>query len=150
YVYRGAGVPALSGRYVYGDFVSSRVWALSVDSNLNVTGNEQLGTAPQNVSGFGEDEAGELYILGYGGRIYRFAGGAPSDPLAGFPQWLSDTGLFASTADLQPASGLIPYDVAAPLWSDYSSKQRWIAVPNNQRITFNAEGAWDFPVGTVL
>lgn len=150
YVYRGAGVPALSGRYVYGDFVSSRVWALSVDSNLNVTGNEQLGTAPQNVSSFGEDEAGELYILGYGGRIYRFAGGAPSDPLAGFPQWLSDTGLFASTADLQPASGLIPYDVAAPLWSDYSSKQRWIAVPNNQRITFNAEGAWDFPLGSVL
>ncbi|MEZ5509712.1 MAG: hypothetical protein R3F47_07400 [Gammaproteobacteria bacterium] len=40
--------------------------------------------------------------------------------------------------------------MAAPLWSDYSGKQRWIAIPNGQRITFNAEGSWRFPVGTIL
>lgn len=150
YVYRGSAVPSLYGRYIYGDFVSSRVWALTVDNNLNFVSNEELGEAPQNVSAFGEDEAGELYVVGYGGRIYRLNGGTPTDPLAGFPQWLSDTGLFSSTADLTPATGLIAYDVASPLWSDYSEKQRWIAVPNGQRIVFNGEGNWQFPVGTVL
>lgn len=150
YVYRGSQVPALYGRYIYADFVSSRVWALSFDGNLNAVGNEELGTAPQNVSGFGEDEAGELFVIGYWGTIYRFSGGNPADPLFGFPTQLSDTGLFASTVDLQPASGFIPYDVAAPLWSDYSSKQRWIAIPDGERITFSSDGSWQFPVGTIL
>jgi len=150
YVYRGNQVPALYGRYIYADFVSSRVWALSFDGNLNAVGNEELGTAPQNVSGFGEDEAGEVFVIGYWGTIYRFSGGTPADPLYGFPTQLSATGLFASTADLQPASGFIPYDVVAPLWSDYSSKERWIAIPNGERITFNEEGSWQFPVGTIL
>ncbi len=150
YVYRGSAVPSLVGKYLYGDFISTRVWALTVDDQLNKVDNSELGNAPQNPAGFGEDEAGELYIAGYGGRLYRFAEGDGGDPLAGFPQALSDTGLFSDTSSLTPASGLIEYDVNSPLWSDYSTKRRWIAVPNGQAITFSGSQPWRFPIGTVL
>ncbi|MFZ5601616.1 MAG: PQQ-dependent sugar dehydrogenase [Pseudomonadota bacterium] len=150
YVYRGSQVLALQGKYVYADFASSHVWVLTVDDNLNVQSNTLLATSEQNVSAFGEDEAGELYVVGYGGTIYAVRAESSSDPLAGFPAQLSDTGLFSDTTSLTPASGLIEYSVQAPLWSDHAEKTRWIALPNSTRISFDANGNWQFPVGTVL
>lgn len=69
YVYRGSDVPALQGSYVFADFVSGRVWSASAEG----------GWAPKplfetgfNVSTFGEDAAGELYVAAYdSGMIYR-------------------------------------------------------------------------------
>lgn len=150
YVYRGNSAPDLTGQYIYGDFISTRIWSLSVDSQFNVVRNDSLGNAPQNPAGFGEDEQGELYIAGYGGRLYRFESGSGADPIDDFPERLSDTGLFSDTSSLIPASGLIEYAVNAPLWSDYSVKRRWIAIPNGQRITFAANSPWQFPVGSIL
>ena len=50
----------------------------------------------------------------------------------------------------QPASGLIPYAINAPFWSDGAEKDRWLALPDGQRITIASNGDWDFPNGTVL
>jgi len=68
--------------------------------------------------------------------------------------------LFASTKDHQPAPGLIPYDVIAPLWSDGAHKDRFLALPGDSQIEFDvviypspAPGSlpgWRFPDGTVL
>lgn len=80
YVYRGKAIPELQGKYVYGDYNGS-LWVLSkqggkwVNSDLDVAkkpgGNMQLYS-------WGEDEAGELYMLTYfstsnGGRgaVYK-------------------------------------------------------------------------------
>ncbi len=150
HVYRGSRVPSLQGKYVYADFVSSSVWVLTVDANLNVTDHVDLAVASQNVSAFGEDEAGELYVVGYGGTIYAIRGDSSSDPLAGFPEQLSDTGLFSDLANLTPASGLLEYSVRTPLWTDHAGKQRWLALPNGTKITFSSTGNWEFPVGTIL
>lgn len=150
YVYRGTAVTSLQGRYIYGDFSSAKIWALSVNADLHATDNVLLGTLPESVSAFGEDEAGELYVVGYGGHLYKFTGSVASSTLTGFPSMLSATGLFLDTAQLIPASGVIAYDVAMPLWTDHAAKQRWIALPNNGTITFSADGNWQFPVGTVL
>ena len=70
YVYRGSRLPSLSGAYVYGDFCSGKIWALRYDSE-RVTEHLELVDSPLNVSAFGEDPAGELYILSYSGGIYR-------------------------------------------------------------------------------
>ena len=48
---------------------------------------------------------------------------------SGFPRQLSATGAFRDVAELAPAAGIIPYDLRAPLWSDGSYKQRWVALP---------------------
>jgi hypothetical protein len=62
YVYRGTLVPALAGRYVYGDFCSGRLWADS----------ERLDPVAPQLSTFGEDAAGEVYLGTQGGEVLRF------------------------------------------------------------------------------
>jgi glucose/arabinose dehydrogenase len=147
YVYRGAGAPSLRGAYVHGDYGSGTVWALVHDGTA-VTSNTVLGDL-SSLTSFGEDADGEVYLCSFDGSIYRFeeSGGTGGGP---FPQTLSATGLFTSTAALAPAPGLIEYDVNSPLWSDGASKRRWIALPGTARIAFHATEAWTFPVGTVL
>jgi glucose/arabinose dehydrogenase len=71
YVYRGAAYPAMYGTYLYADECSGRVWSLTRDEAGNWR-NVELLRARVNISSFGEDEAGELYVAGYGdGTIYR-------------------------------------------------------------------------------
>jgi glucose/arabinose dehydrogenase len=72
YVYRGSFAPGLVGKYIYGDYVTQRIWALSYDGT-GPASNESLLTAPASVSSFGVDETGELYVVDLnGGGLYRF------------------------------------------------------------------------------
>lgn len=73
-------------------------------------------------------------------------------PIGGpYPQTLSAYGFFeGSMADLAPAPGVIPFEVAAPLWSDRAGKSRMLVLPEGQAIGLSSDGDWDVPVGTVL
>src|SRR4029450_4152527 len=66
------------------------------------------------------------------------------------PPSLSAASLFTSVASLSLAPGLVPFDVIAPLWSDGATKDRAIALPGVESITWSQDGAWQFPVGTTL
>ncbi|HEY8429764.1 MAG TPA: hypothetical protein VIL20_15375, partial [Sandaracinaceae bacterium] len=66
------------------------------------------------------------------------------------PERLSAWGLFADGAAQRPADGVVPYEVIAPLFSDYAAKHRFIRVPEGETITYTSEGDWEFPIGTVL
>ena len=68
YVYRGNEVGMLTGKYVYGDFVSGRIWTLNTDG----TENELLLQSRLNIASFGTDSANELYICAFDGSIYKF------------------------------------------------------------------------------
>lgn len=69
YVYRGSLFPALSGSYFFADFCSGELFGAHFDNGTWATaGAVQLGFS---VSGFGEDEAGEVYFTNYSGEIYR-------------------------------------------------------------------------------
>ncbi|HET9679394.1 MAG TPA: PQQ-dependent sugar dehydrogenase, partial [Gammaproteobacteria bacterium] len=68
-VYRGAAIPGLRGDYIYGDFVSGKVWALDY-KNGEVYGNTLIAEMTL-VSSFGEDAEGELYITSFDGNIYK-------------------------------------------------------------------------------
>ena len=50
----------------------------------------------------------------------------------------------------QPATGLIPYDINVPFWSDGAVKARWYAIPDGTTIDVSGDGDWLFPNGTVL
>lgn len=65
---------------------------------------------------------------------------------------LSDYNLFADAKnpDDAPNSGGIPYDLNTPLFTDYSSKYRYVFVPEGQKADYSAMESLDFPVGTVL
>jgi glucose/arabinose dehydrogenase len=75
YVYRGTRIPALQGTYLFGDFCSGEIWgfrngqtSLLLDTDLQI-------------SSFGEDREGELYVIGHQGLIMKMVpiSGKPSD-----------------------------------------------------------------------
>ena len=73
YVYRGSAVASLVGRYVFGDFISRRIF--SIAENTEPTQTLTSGFASGlSISSFGEDNNGELYVVDYvGGRLYRIS-----------------------------------------------------------------------------
>lgn len=71
YVYRGTAVPDLVGQYVFGDFISGRLFSVPADSQTFVAASELLDSALQ-FSAFAEDTDGEMYVLHYsGGTIHQ-------------------------------------------------------------------------------
>jgi uncharacterized repeat protein (TIGR03806 family) len=65
------------------------------------------------------------------------------------PLLLSQTGVFSDTAQLQPAAGLVPYDLIVAFWSDGARKLRMVAVPRGA-VAFSPTAEWKFPDGTVF
>lgn len=70
YVYRGEAFPALQGTYFLADFCTGIFWGLQRQPDGSWLSAELLD-AEANVASFGEDEAGELYVLDLAGTIYR-------------------------------------------------------------------------------
>lgn len=72
YVYRGKDLPNLVGSYVYGDFVTGRIWVLRQKSGKKIS-NDLLFQVPFQISTFGQDGNGEIYFADFGsGNILRF------------------------------------------------------------------------------
>jgi glucose/arabinose dehydrogenase len=65
YVYNGKRLSAIKGQYIYGDYVSGTIWALKYDEASKQATNTLLTRLVGSLSSFGEDEAGELYLLNY-------------------------------------------------------------------------------------
>jgi len=75
YVYRGSDLPELVGDYVYGDFGSGRIWHI-LDADQGGTQVQPLIASQLNISSFGQDGDGEIYVVSYGdGHIYRLIPG---------------------------------------------------------------------------
>lgn len=110
-------------------------------------------------SSTGESALYEPWIQDPGARPAAFLGfpsGAESAPRAGdaggddFPRLLSETRAFRDLTRLEPATGLLPYEIQAPLWSDGASKQRWLALPEGTELGFSVSGVLQAPEGTVF
>jgi hypothetical protein len=67
-VYHGSVLTALRGSYIYGDYGSGRIWALSTNGSAE---NILLVDSGLPLSSFGADQAGELYICAFDGKIHQ-------------------------------------------------------------------------------
>jgi glucose/arabinose dehydrogenase len=80
YVYRGKNIPALVGVYLFADYCSGNIWGLFADSSTSqgqtTYTRRLLVHTDLNISSFGEDRQGEIYIIDLGGRIFRLAKGS--------------------------------------------------------------------------
>jgi uncharacterized repeat protein (TIGR03806 family) len=79
---------------------------------------------------------------------------APAAPVFhsdGYPERLSEWNLMTAANGvliLNPSA--VPYDLATPLFSDYALKLRTVTLPTGQSALYDAESAFDFPVGTII
>ncbi|MBC8353957.1 MAG: PQQ-dependent sugar dehydrogenase [Planctomycetes bacterium] len=158
YVYRGERLSELRGCYVYGDYVTGKMWALRHDGT-QVVSREEIVDTPLAIICFGVDNSGELYVVGYDGTIHRLVENGAAAANASFPTKLSDTGLFTSVKEHAVAAGVIPYSINAEPWMDGASAERYIALPGTARLGIhetnnvqvgNIKGNWSYPTDAVL
>jgi uncharacterized repeat protein (TIGR03806 family) len=158
-VYRGQHLSQLYGQYVFADYVSGNFWKISAanttgtistpspmfsDSSLHPTA---FGVDPRNgdVLFTAERSTGTPTSATIERIIYNTStNGTP------LPPTLADTGAFSTLSSLTPNAGIVPYSINVPFWSDNAIKTRFFSIPNiNLDMTFNANGNWSFPTGTV-
>jgi glucose/arabinose dehydrogenase len=78
YVVRDAALPALQGRYVYGDFCDDRLWSVILQAPDGYD-HRDTGLTVASLTSFGEDACGRVYAASGSGPVYRLeAPGAPA------------------------------------------------------------------------
>ncbi len=71
FVYRGSAVPGLRGWYFYGDYCSGKMWMLKAENGVVTSPPVDAGFSVPQVSGFGQDGNGEVYVIDQNGVVSR-------------------------------------------------------------------------------
>jgi len=165
----------LDDTVLFSDMCMGFVRALQIDDAGHAARDEHAGHLV-GLSGAAVGPDGYLYATsfggclagtrGIGGGVYRVvprvAEDEPfipprgpdktllEDPLGPFPLKLSDTGIFIDAALRTPSPRAFRYEPTLPLWSNGSSKERFIVLPEGTKIDNSQRAAWDFPPGTLF
>ena len=71
FVYRGADIPSIAGRYFYADYCAGFVRSFKYENGLATDQQTHAFGNIGSITSFGEDLRGELYVLSAAGRVYR-------------------------------------------------------------------------------
>lgn len=147
HVYRGKRFPELFGVYIYGDYVTSKVWGLRHE-NKKISWREELARTDVKAVGYTEGFDGRFYLVDHNGEIHELVRNSPEKVHVPFPRLLSETGIFTSVADHSPAPGVFEYSVNVPRWMDGARADRLLGVPGNEKVGLG--DVPEFPDGSVL
>ncbi|WP_202921290.1 PQQ-dependent sugar dehydrogenase [Anatilimnocola aggregata] len=151
-------LPELRGAYVYGDYVTGKMWGVR-HQNGKVTWKQELVDTPVQIVSFGLDHAGEVYIIDYAGTLLRLKENPRRGVNSDFPKTLSATGLFVDVAKHQPAAGVIPYSINSEPWADGTTAERFVALKDQTQLSTYKKtdvqmgwikGEFEFPSDGVL
>ena len=167
-VYRGLTLPKVfRGAYLFAEIYSGELYAIDepyknvVASPFNVNATlehpnattphprfRKLGIQLPGLSGFNEDELGEIYVTRFdateGGGVLKMVP-AMAAPVDTIPAKLSLTGCVDPSAPEKPAQGVVPYDINAPFWSDGADKERFVAIPDDAKLAVGPDGRLQLP-----
>lgn len=73
YVYRGEDIPALRGQYLYADFGQDWIRAFRFEGGEAVGDARLQVEGVRQISSFGQDSRGEMYVVALSGEVYRLA-----------------------------------------------------------------------------
>lgn len=155
--YRGKQFPQLVGHYIYGDYVTGKIWSLDPAANP-VTPAELADTAIAIIT-FTTTPDGEVLIVGYDGSLHELQPRKVAANQPAFPTRLSETGLFDDLPTLTPAAGVRGYHILAEPWMDGATARRHLVLPGaptlnvhrkNNPQTGEILGRWAFPADSVL
>lgn len=122
--------PDLQGAYLYGDFVTGKIWALDWDGK-RVTRNEQIAETRKQIVTFGQDAKGEIIFLDWPDQqsLHRLVPNPKVKTTSDFPRHLSQTDIFQNTKAEEPSPGVYPFSIQSPMWQDGASSSYWVGVP---------------------
>ena len=69
FVYRGTRIPQLVGTYVFGDFISGRIWGITQNAQGVWVRTDLLSLGANSVSSFGQDQQSEIYVVDLRGTV---------------------------------------------------------------------------------
>ncbi|WP_167546667.1 PQQ-dependent sugar dehydrogenase [Stieleria maiorica] len=151
-------LPELKGAYIYGDWMTGKVWALKSEGD-RVLWQKELVDTPLQIISFMLDPSGEVLVVGYDGTILRLEPNPVTAASHTFPTRLSETGLFADVESQTPAAGVVEYKISAHHWADGTQSRQWIAIPGNEQLSLYDRDDWQtgqsagrfmFPPDTVV
>ncbi len=128
-------IPELQGAYIYGDYVTGRIWALDWDGE-KVTQNRLIADSRKGIVSFGQDKDGDLIFLNHpaDGHLYRLVPTKEYTATPDFPRTLSESGLFSDVGAETPSPGVYSFKINAPTWQESYRSRYWIGLPGNGRI----------------
>ena len=153
FVYRGAALADLAGKYVFADFTVGHVRVLEGEGAAAKAVLLNSGGPKPLIAALGEDADGELYVVGYdSGILYKLTpGDVAAGATDGFPERLSQTGCVDPQDPKTFAAGLVSYGVNVELWADGLDKRRAVAIPDGTTVKVDPKsGHFDLPEGTVV
>ncbi|MEN9674682.1 MAG: hypothetical protein RIS76_578, partial [Verrucomicrobiota bacterium] len=148
-MFRGTNYPSLTGKYIFGDFVTAHVWAMTFLGTNRPTVS-RLVSGDYGPTAFGiHPGTGEILLVQRNGerisRLVRHVGEGPT-----LPATLSETGVFADLQSLTPRAEMEPYEVSSPFWSDFAIKRRWFFFQDAvSQVRRSPSDQWTFPPGMV-
>ena len=75
YVVRDPDLPSLDGRYLYADYCLGDLHSFTADPDRKATDDRSLGLNVPQLSSFGEDDRGRIYVVSLEGPVYRLEPG---------------------------------------------------------------------------
>ena len=155
--YHGKRLSELSGMYIYGDWQMGTLWGMRHEG-VSVKEHRVLCRTSLMPAAFGFAQEGELMVLDHsGGGLWRLQKNPRLGQPDEFPRRLSETGLFKQTAQQQPATGVVQYEINAPRWADHAHAERWVGFPDKSGVKIAQfskgvvfGGQWQLPEGAVF
>jgi putative heme-binding domain-containing protein len=156
FVYRGKRFPELVGHYVFGDWMTRRIWAAKLTAPDKVEPHRTIAETELRVVAFAEDADGELVVLDHeGGGIYTLAKNEQAGQPSRFPRTLGETGLFADVREQSPGAGVVRFTPKVAQWVDGASTEWFAAVPRRGTVRWKTDDVYGriqlgFPKNSVL
>jgi putative heme-binding domain-containing protein len=155
-VYRGKRLPQLVGHYVFGDWMTRRIWAAKLSAPDKLEPHRTIAITDLRVVAFAEDAEGELYVLDHeGGGVHRLVPNEAAARPVAFPRTLKDTGIFADVAAQTPAAGVVRFTPQAAQWVDGASAEWFAGVTGTGNVPWRTDDVYQrlqllFPKNSVL
>ena len=144
YFWRSQRLAQLHDAYIYGDWMTGKIWGLKHDGQ-QVTWQQELTDTPLQIVSFALAPDGDVLVVGYDGTIHRLIPNPDigTSMAADFPQRLSETGLFTDTANQVPSAGVVEYSINAHHWADGTTSQQWVALAEGDPMAQFDRSNWE-------
>ncbi len=164
FVYRGTKLATIQGQYLFGDWITGRIWSLPLD---DTSPHREVASGQLRIIAFSPDRDGEPLIVNHFNKTPLFKLVTNADyaselaNMQSFPRRLSATGLFRNVATQETNPGVREFSINQPQWQDGAAGQYFLALPDLKKVSvfkdpqpvdsvamFNSR--LHYPSGTVL